>query len=104
VLMVDLESGLVGVSTMKSLCSSKFDSKGVCLPNKLLHEPRINRLAISCMHDCVGVTERERERASHESPGIFVLCTIWPHLDDLCARKWLHSRGVFTGIIQLMLF
>ena len=105
-LTVDLKSGLVGVSTMKSLCSSKFDSKGVCLLNKLLHRPRINRLAISCMHDCdvTGVRERESEGVACESLGIFELCTIWPHLDDLCAGKWQHSRGIFTGIIQLMLF
>ena len=89
-LTVDLKSGLVGVSTMKSLCSSKFDSKGVCLLNKLLHRPRINRLAISCMHDCdvTGVRERESEGVACESLGIFELCTIW-----LCIDNYMPGSG-----------
>ena len=78
-LTVDLKSGLVGVSTMKSLCSSKFDSKGVCLPTKLLHEPRINCLAISCMRDCdmTGVRERERARERHVNPRGFLYCVLF---------------------------
>ena len=74
-LTVDLESGLVGVSTMKSLCSSK----GVCLPNKLLHKPRINCLTILCMRDCdvTGVRERERARERHVNPQGFLYCVLF---------------------------
>ena len=71
VLTVDLESGLVGVSTMKSLCSSKFDSKGVCLPNTSQAQNQLSHHFVHVWLWCDWCQrERESERAAHESPGI----------------------------------